>query len=288
VACSGTLGVLIPPSIVMVIYGIVTQEPVGRLLIAGILPGILSALIYMTGIYFLVRLKPSLAPRAVSFSWRERLASIKGLWGVAILFGIIIGGIYTGVFTPNEAGAIGAVAAVVLLAAVGKKNLFKELKHSVWDTAMTVAMMFFIVIAATIFTKFLTVAGVLDLLISVVTESQMPKTTLLIIFIIICIIFGMFLSATASLLLIAPVAHSVLLPLGFDGIWLGIIMVKMFELAIITPPIGLNVYIAKTLVPELEITDVFRGIGIFAVMDVITVAILVAFPQISLWLPSVA
>lgn len=288
IASSGTLGVLIPPSIVMVIYGIVTEEPVGRLLIAGILPGILSALIYMSGIYLLVRLKPSLAPQTVSYSWKERFAAVKGLWGVAILFGIIIGGIYVGVFTPNEAGAIGAVAAVVLLALVGRQNFFVALKNSVWDTAMTVAMMFFIVVAATIFTKFLTVAGVLDLLISVLTESQMPKTTLLVIFISICIIFGMFLSATASLLLIAPVAHNVLLSLGFDGIWLGIIMVKMFELAIITPPIGLNVYIAKTLVPELEITDVFRGIGVFAVMDVITVIILIIFPQISLWLPTLA
>jgi len=287
VACSGTLGVLIPPSVVMVIYGIVTEEPVGRLLIAGIIPGILSAFVYMSGIYLLVRAKPGLAPKAVRFSWNERIKSIPGLWGVAVLFGIIIGGIYSGIFTPEEAGAVGALAALVLLATKAKGRFYKELKSAAWDSAMTVAMMFFIVIAATIFTKFLTIAGVLDVLLSVVSESNVLTPTMLVaIFIVVCVIFGMFLSATAALLLLAPVAHSVLTPLGFNGIWLGIIMVKMFELAIITPPIGLNVYIAKTLVPDLELTSVFRAIGIFALMDLITVAILIAFPQISLWLPS--
>jgi TRAP-type C4-dicarboxylate transport system permease large subunit len=241
----------------------------------------------MTGIYFLVRIKPDLAPQAVRFSWEERIKSIPGLWGVAVLFGIIIGGIYSGIFTPEEAGAVGAVAALVLLAIKARGRFYKELKSAAWDSAMTVAMMFFIVIAATVFTKFLTIAGVLDVLISVVSDSQILTPTMMIgIFIVICTIFGMFLSATASLLLLAPVAHSVLTPLGFNGIWLGIVMVKMFELAIITPPIGLNVYIAKTLVPDLELTDVFRAIGIFALMDLITVAILIAFPQLSLWLPS--
>jgi C4-dicarboxylate transporter DctM subunit len=286
VACSGTLGVLIPPSIVMVIYGIVTEEPVGPLLIAGIIPGILSALIYMVGIYIMVSIKPTLAPATVSYSWKERFKSIPGLWGVALLFGGIIGGIYAGVFTPNEAAAVGAVVAFILLVMRNRGNLLSEVKKAAWDAAMTVAMMFFIVIAATVFTKFLTVAGVLDVLLSIVKTSHLSPSALVVFFIAVCVVFGMFLSATAALLLLAPLAHNILVPLGFDGIWLGVIMVKMFELAVITPPIGLNVYIAKTLVPELEITDVFRGIGVFAFMELITVTILVIFPQLSLWLPS--
>lgn len=288
VAASGTLGVLIPPSVVMVMYGIVTEESIGRLLIAGLIPGIVSAVIYMGGIYLLVRLKPNLAPPAASYSWKERFQSIPGLWGVVFLFGLIIGGIYTGIFTPTEAGAIGAFAAIGLLAAKTKGDFFTKAKAAAWDTAMTIAMMFFIIMTAIVFTRFLTLAGVIEGLMSFVLNKNLSPVVILMFFFLASILLGMFLSASAALLLVAPIAHEVLTPLGYDGIWLGIVMVKMFELAVITPPIGLNVYIAKSLVPDLELVDVFRGIGIFALMDLITVAILVVFPQIALWLPSVA
>ena len=289
VACSGTLGVLIPPSTVMVIYGICTEEPVGKLLIAGILPGILSATVYMIGLYFLVRRDPSLAPPAIRYTWKERWATVPGLWGIGLLFAIIVGGVYSGITTPNEAGALGAVAALFMLAGKKKgKELYKEIKASAWDSAMTVAMMFFIVITATTFTRFLTVAGVIDVLMAVVHKAHMPPAILVLLFIGISVVFGMFMSATAALLLIAPVAHNVLVPLGYDGTWLGIIMVKMFELAVITPPVGLNVYVSKSLVPEMDLVEVFSGVGVFVVMELFTVALLVLFPDISLFLVHLA
>jgi tripartite ATP-independent transporter DctM subunit len=288
VAASGTLGVLIPPSVPLVIYGICTEESIGRLLLAGLIPGVVSAVIYMLGISLLVRFKPSLAPERVKYKWKERFQSIPGVWGVALLFGVVMGGIYSGVFTPNEAGAIGASAAIVLLAFRTKKDFFREATRAAWETALTTAMIFFIIMTATVFSYFLTWAGVVKGVMSFIVTGGFSPFIILGFFLLIWLFLGMFMAATPVLILVAPLAHSVLIPLGFDGIWLGIIMIKMMEVAFITPPIGTGVFVAKALVPDLSLEEVFKGIAIFVVMDLLTIAILVTFPQISLWLPTIA
>ena len=288
VASAGTMGVLIPPSIALVLYGIVTEESIGRLLIAGVIPGVVTAIIYMLGMALLVTFNPTLAPPPTKYEWKERFQSIPGVWGVALLAGIILGGIYSGVFTPTEAGGVGAITTLVLLALGTKKHFFSEAKKAAAESVLTNAMIFFLIVAAAIFSRFLTLCGAIDAIIAFIRGGEFSPLTILTFFGAIWIGMGMFMSATAALLLTAPIAHVVLVPLGFDGIWLGIIMVKMFELAAITPPVGLNVYVAKSLVPEMLVEDIFRGIIPFAIMDIITIVLLIAFPQIITWLPTMA
>lgn len=289
VAASGTLGVLIPPSIPLVVYGIVTEESIGRLLIAGIIPGVLSAIIYMLGVSLFVHFRPNLVPaRAVTYHWKERFQSIPGLWGVGLLFGIVMGGIYSGVFTPTEAGAVGAFGAIVLLAFKMRKQFFAEARGATWETAVANAMIFFLIMTASILSSFLTLSGAIGSVMNFIVGGGFSPLIVLIFFITMWVFLGMFMAATPSLILVAPLAHSVLVPLGYNPIWLGIIMIKMMELAFITPPVGTGVFVVKALVPDLPIEEVFKGITIFAVMDLITVAILIAFPQICLWLPTMA
>lgn len=288
VAASGTLGVLIPPSIPLVVYGIITEESIGRLLLAGVIPGALSAAIYMLGMSLIIRFKPHLGPPATKYAWKERFQAVPGIWGCALLFGIIMGGIYSGVFTPTEAGAWGAFAAIIMVVFKQKRRFFNEAKNVGFETTLTASMIFFLIMTAMVFSQFLTLAGVVYALLDFIIGGEFSPVIILTLFIALCVLMGMFMTGTATLLLIAPIMHGVLIPLGYDGIWLGIIMVKMFELAVITPPVGASVFVAKALVPDIPVEEVFRGIAPFAVMDLLTVVVLVAFPQISIWLPTMA
>ena len=287
VAVCGTLGVMIPPSVAFVIYAIATEESIGRLLLAGIMPGILTAIMYMVGTSILVRIKPELAPPTDRHTWSECFRSVPGVLGVFLLFSIVMGGIYTGFFTPNEAAAWGAFAAMLLV--IRKKGQFLAItKQAALETIATSAMIFLLLMTATIFTKFLTLAGFVDAMSKVVLESGFNPYVILMLFIVICIILGMFLNAGSVIILIAPLAHKALVPLGFDGIWLGVIMVKMFELAVITPPVALNLYVTQTLIPESTIGEVIHGTIPYLVMECVSIFILILFPQISTWLPSIA
>lgn len=289
VAASGTLGVLIPPSIPLVVYGAITEESIGRLLIAGVIPGVISAIIYMLGVSLLIHFRPQLAVKKVyTYSWRERFQSVSGIWGVALLFGIIMGGIYSGVFTPTEAGAVAAFVAIVLLIVKTKRKFFGVAKQATFETAVTNAMIFFLIMTAAILSSFLTLSGAIGSVMNFIVGGEFSPLVILIFFLILWVFLGMFMAATPSLILVAPLAHSVLVPLGYDPIWLGIIMIKMMELAFITPPIGTGTFVAKALVPDLPLEEVFKGVTVFVVLDVITIAILIAFPQICTWLPSIA
>ncbi|MBI4286741.1 MAG: TRAP transporter large permease [Chloroflexi bacterium] len=285
IACAGTLGVLIPPSIPFVIYGIATQESIGELLIAGIMPGILTIVVYMIGITILVRLRPELGQKAVKFTWRERFRALPGVWGVTVLFGVVMGGLYSGVFTPTEAGAIGAFASMIMLVIDRKGDSFREIRKGAAEAMMSGAMIFFILVTSVVLTRFLTVAGTVDVLTDFI-EGGLSPWVIVAVIILVSIIFGMILSATAALLLIAPIAHTVLTSAGFDGIWLGVILVKMFMLAGLTPPVALNVYVAKSLVPDMSLEDVFKGAMVWAALDLVSTIILIIFPIISTWLPS--
>lgn len=285
---SGTLGVMIPPSIVFVLYGIVTEESIGKLLLAGVGPGLLTAAMFMLGMSVLVKWKPQLAPPPVKYTWKERFQVVPGTWGLVLLFGSIMGGIYTGVFTPTEAGAIGAVLAVILFSLKVKKGFFTEAKKVAWEGALTHVMIYFIIVTSIVFSRFLTLSGATNSMTDGILGGTFSPWMVFALFIFICIIMGMFMSATACVLLIAPVAHSALVPLGFDGIYIGVIMVKLWQVAVMSPPVALNVYAVKALVPEMKVGDIFRGVMPFVFLDCITLVILLIFPQISLWLPSKA
>ncbi len=289
-AASGTIGVLIPPSIPLVLYGTVTQENIGSLLLAGVIPGLLEAGIYSLGLVFLMKFKPSMllsqetVKKKKTYTLKERLKTLPGAWGIALILIIIIGGIYSGFFTPNEAGAVGAFTTFILLILKNKKKSFGIIKENVWETASVTAMVFFIVIGSMVFSNFLTFSGIFD---AVGVVRQFSPLVALIMFIIVFFIMGMFMNSMAALLIIAPLAYSILTP-HYNGIWLGLIMVKMFEIGGITPPVGFSIFVAKSLDKDLPLEALYSGTFVFWIMDLITLAIMIALPQLVTWLPNLA
>jgi len=286
VAAAGTFGILIPPSLVLVVFGIITETPIGPLFIAGILPGLLTIAIYIIGVVILVYIKPELTPPAKSYSWNERIKSIKGLWGIILLVSLIWGGIYGGVFTPTEAGGAGAFGAIIiLLLKVPPKRSWQVILKGVPDAVSMTGMIFITMVTATLFSKFLTLTGVLDSALYVMSTSQWPRWVMVILIFSISSLMGCFVTAMGVLLLIAPVACTVLTNLGYHPIWVGIMMVKLFELANITPPVGMNVFVVKGIASHIPMETIFRGCFPFVIMDVVTITLLVIFPEITLWLP---
>ncbi len=289
-AASGTIGVLIPPSIPLVLYGTVTQENIGVLLLAGVIPGLLEAAIYSIGLIILMKVKPSMMiaggefKKKRSYTFKEKLKTLPGAWGIFLILLIIIGGIYSGFFTPNEAGAVGAFVAFILVIIKNKKKAFAKVREDVWETASLTAMVFFIVIGSVVFSNFLTFSGVFE---AVGIVREFSPLVALIVFVVVFFVMGMFMNSMAALLIIAPLAHSILTPY-YSGIWLGLIMVKMFEIGGITPPVGFSIFVAKSLDKDLPIEELFSGTTVFWILDLITLAIMIALPQIVLWLPSLA
>jgi tripartite ATP-independent transporter DctM subunit len=286
VAGGGTLSVMIPPSGILVIYGIITEESIGKLLIAGLLPGLLSAFIYMFGIYLICTIKPEMAPRTnIMVSWSKRINSLKKGYGAALIFGVVMGGIYTGVFTPTEAGAFGAAVSLVLVL-MKSKTRFKSLREGLAETAKVTCMFFTIVICAHFFTLGLTVSGIPETLVSYLVGLNMHPKMILTILLLVYLPLGMFLDTVSMLFLTLPIIFPVVKALGFSGIWFAILVTKLIEVSLITPPVGLNVYVIKGILPEVDIGTIFRGCIPFLIMDTLTLAILFFFPQITLWLPS--
>ena len=286
VAGGGTLSVMIPPSGILVIYGIITEESIGQLLIAGLLPGLLSALIYMSGIYVWCSIKPSIAPSTdIRVTWKKRFVSLKNGYGAVLIFGVVMGGIYTGIFTPTEAGAFGAAVALILLLTKSKTR-FHSLREGLVETAKVTCMFFTIVICAHFFTLGLTVSGIPKALVTYLTELNMHPKLVLTILLFVYIPLGMFLDTVSLLFLTLPIIFPVVKAMGFSGIWFGILVTKLIEVSLITPPVGLNVYVIKGILPEVEIGTIFKGCIPFLIMDILTLAALFFFPQITLWLPS--
>jgi C4-dicarboxylate transporter DctM subunit len=286
VAGGGTLSVMIPPSGILVIYGIITEESIGQLLIAGLIPGLLSALIYMIGIYVWCSLKPTVAPATDSrVSWRTRLVSLKDGYGAVLIFGVVMGGIYTGIFTPTEAGAFGAAVALALLI-FRSKTRFRALREGLIETAKVTCMFFTIVICAYFFTLGLTVSGIPKTLVTYLTTLNMHPKLVLTILLLVYLPLGMFLDTVSLLFLTLPIIFPVVKAMGFSGVWFGILVTKLIEVSLITPPVGLNVYVIKGVLPDVETSTIFKGCIPFLIMDILTLAVLFFFPQITLWLPS--
>jgi tripartite ATP-independent transporter DctM subunit len=287
VASAGCLAVLIPPSGVMILYCIFTSVSLGKLMMAGFLPGILSTLIYIGYIYWKVRLNPEIAPRSGETpSWKERFVSIKWLIPLAILILVMFGGIYSGVFSPVEGGSIGAFTVLVIVL-FQKSITMAKFAAAISNVARTTAMIFFVIMGSMIFSKFLVVAGLPDLILEIITNLRVSPLVVLLIIIFIYLILGCFMGVTAMLAVTLPIFYPIAQGVGFDGVWFGIIVVLMSEIAALTPPVGLNVYVLKAVVGDLLPTGaIFRGVAPFFVMNLVIVAILIAIPQIALWLPS--
>jgi tripartite ATP-independent transporter DctM subunit len=284
-AASTTLASLIPPSILMVVFGIIAQVSVAKLFIAGVIPGIISAIIYMTMIGVRVRVNPRLAPPGPHVSWHMRFSSLKNVWAMGILIVIILGGIYFGIFTPTEAGAIGAVGAL-LLGLIGRRFKKADLWHALTDTGRTSAMIFAIVIGVNLFTRLIALTGFPRAFTTFVVSLPLPPFVILIGFLSLFVLMGMFMDALGMLVLVVPIVFPSVIVLGYDPLWFGVLCIKLSEIGLITPPVGINCYILKGVAPHVPLGVIFRGIAWFLIMDFFTLITLMAFPQLTLFLPS--
>lgn len=290
VASAGTLGALIPPSIMFVIYGVFSETSITKLLIAGVLPGLLTAAVYTAMIMVRCKLNPALAPK-VSVGenesvWRRRWASLIPVWPLLVLIIGIIGGLYGGIFTPTEAGAAGAFLSCIVAATQGRLTP-KTLSKSLLEAVMTTATLLFVAYGAIMYTKFLALAGMPGFLGGLIGDWAVNPTLLVIGASIMYLILGMFLDPMGVLLLSLPIVQPMFAKAGADPVWLGVIIVKYVEIGLLTPPVGFNVYVVNGAVGDsIPLETIFRGVGWFLLCEAVVMILLIGFPQISLWLPN--
>ena len=300
IAAGGTLASLIPPSAILVIYAIIVEESVGKLLLAGLIPGLVSLFIYAGLIVGLCVLKPELGQPIRGFSWQQRFASLPGALPIALVVGIIFGALYSGLATPTEAGALGAMVVFAMYAwrAWRRRSIQQmggQLREALMETAKLTVMIFTLIWGVFLFVRFLGYAGLPVAFADWVAGLDMPPLLIIICILLSYAVLGMFMDAIGMLVLTLPVVYPAVVALGYDPIWFGIVVVKMAEICLITPPIGLNCMVVAGVARELRdeqgnslaipLQDVFRGIGPFFAADVLTVAVLLAFPDLVLWLP---
>lgn len=285
VAAGGTLGVMIPPSILFVVYGIMTETPIGALFIAGIPPGILGTLLYMSAVRYMTLRNPRLGPGGPKATGAERLRGLREVWQVVLLFSVVLGGMYVGWFSPTEAAGVGAFGAIVLTALSGRLTM-KVLRTGFAETASTTAMIFMILIGATIFNYFLDAAGATQGLIDFVKAHNFSKYEVLFVLCVFYIILGCLMDSLSMILLTVGAVFPLVKAVGFDPIWFGVILVTLGEIGMITPPVGMNLFVLNATVPNLPLQTISRGIFPFVVADIARIFILVLFPAIAIWLPS--
>lgn len=285
IAAGGTLGFLIPPSIGFVVYGMLTEQSIGKLLISGIFPGLGLAAAYIAIVIFQVKLNPSLAPASPeAVSWKERLVALRGIWETLVVFLVVMGGIYLGWFTPTEAGAIGATT-LFLIALVKRKVTGHSLFASLGEAARVSVMVLFLVAGATVFSYFLALSTIPMEVTTWVAGLEVSRYVILALILIIFIFLGCFIDAISMMVLTMPVIFPLILTLGFDPIWFGVIAVLMMEAGLITPPMGLNVYTIAGVAKDVPVEEIFRGALPFLISILVIVAIITALPQIALFLP---
>ncbi len=282
VAAGGTLGILIPPSVIMLIYGILTETSIGDLFLAGIVPGVILTLLFMGTVALLVRFKPDAAPFIALTPPENSGTDPTRIWPAGLLFLIVIGGIYAGIFTPTEAAGIGAVGAITLGMVMKKLNR-AALADALFETVETTAMIFLILIGAILFSGFLSLSGTPGMLGTWIdTLALSPLATLLLI-IALYILLGAFLDTMAMIILSIPIFFPMVMSLGYDPVWFGILVVLVVELALITPPLGINVFVIRGLSPDTSLIEVFRGVMPFCVALLIMIALIIAFPSLALF-----
>jgi C4-dicarboxylate transporter DctM subunit len=284
ICAAGTLAFLIPPSVAFIIYGLLTEQSIGLLFIAGVLPGILLAGLYAATISFVTAGRPKLGPAGPKTNFTEKIISLKGVWHALLLFLIVFGGIYGGVFTPTEAGGIGAFGALIITALTGQLTL-KNFRDSLMDATKVTAMVMLLIIGAYILMKFMAVSRLPFALSEFVAQSGLPTPAVFAAIVLLYLILGMFLDIFSAVIVTIPVIYPLILSLGFDPIWFGVIVVIVCEIGLITPPVGMDVFQVSgaTGVPTFTI---FRGVWPFVVAALICIVILAIFPQIALFLPS--
>lgn len=281
----GTLAALIPPSILLVIYGIVVEQSIGKLLIAGVLPGILSVVLFSLLVIVWAIAKPQDAVKGDRYTWKERFVSLKDVVGIFIIFVCVAGGILSGVFTPTEAGAVGAF--VVLILALGMRKLSRAgFKDALLDTLRVTSSIFFIVIGAYLLIQFLALSRLPVVFAEWVVALPIHRMFIMFGVILVYLIMGCFLDALGLILLTVPFISPAVFELGFDPVWFGVVVVKLVEIGLITPPVGIQAYVLKGAAPELSLKEIFLGFTPFFLVDLfLCIGLLLAFPHIALFLP---
>lgn len=284
IAAGGTLGILIPPSVMLVVYGLLTESSIRELFAAGLIPGLLGVVLYLLAVKWAVSRDPESAPPLKALSWPERFAALKGVLSTLALFVLVMGGIYAGVFTPTEAAGIGAAGAFVI--ALLKRQLsLPVLKEVLVDTAITSSVLFSVVISALIFSNFINRAGFTDELLMWVTGMELSPFAVMGIIILVYLLLGCVFESMSMLLLTVPIFFPLVQSLGFDLIWFGILVVVVTEISLITPPVGMNVFVLSGVIKDISTKTIFRGIVPFWVADMVRLALIAFIPAISLALP---
>jgi len=285
VAAGGTMGILIPPSAALIIYGILTEEDIAALFTAGIVPGIITIIAYILVIMIVTKIWPHTGPRGERSSWTARWKALSEIWGVVLLFLLILSGISFGVFTPNEAGGIGAIGAL-LFALLRKKMNWIVFFESLVEAGQTTAMVFMIAIGALVLNNFVTLAGLSAAVVNWIATLNFAPIIIIFIIMGFYVLLGTIIEGLAMIFLTVPIFVPVVEALGFDLIWFGIVLVMVVEISLITPPIGLNVFIMKSMLPDVPLQQIFKGIVPFFLADLMRLAIVILVPSVVLWLPN--
>ena len=293
IAAGGTLGILIPPSVILVIYGLLTETSIGKLFIAGIIPGIMGILFYLLAVRITVARNPDAGPAGPKTDWAGRVSALKGVWAVLLLFGLVIGGLYGALdfwplhlaFSPTEAAGMGAAGAFLIALARGGLS-FAALREVLSETATTTASLFSVLIGAWVFSNFVNIAGLPEALQSGVTSLGLSPWMVMVLIVLIYVALGCVFESLSMLLLTVPIFFPLVTGLGFDPVWFGIIVVVVTEISLITPPVGLNVFILKGVVGDVSTATIFRGVTPFWLVDILRLLLLLLIPGLVLFLPS--
>ncbi len=285
IAAGGTLGILIPPSTVLAIYGIITEQDIGKLFIAGVIPGILAVLMYVATVSIIGWTRPGFLPSGPKSTWTERVDSIKGVWATLLLFAFVIGGLYGGMFTATEAAGAGAGGAFVIGVARGRLS-GKQTLQCLLETTRTTAAVFTILIGALLFGYFLTITQTPQKVTAFLTGLGIGDYGVLTLILIMYLVLGCLMDALVIVILTVPIIFPLIKEMGFDPIWFGIIIVMTVELGLISPPVGMNIFVIKSVLENIKISTIFIGVIPFIITDLIRLVILVMFPTLATWLPS--
>jgi tripartite ATP-independent transporter DctM subunit len=285
IAAGGTLGILIPPSLVMIIYAFLTETSVGKLFAAGIIPGAIATLLYVVAVAVLMRFKPELGPAARRIAWRQRFATLREVWGVVALFALVMGGIFVGAFSPTEGAAVGAFGALVLGVATRRID-WAGFVACIKETMQVSAMIFFIVIGISIFDYFMQASRVPEELGTYVSGLQLSPSTIMAGIILFLVLLGCVMDSIAIVFLTTPFLFPIIVHLGYDPVWFGIVMVVIVEFGLITPPFGMNVFVISKMTPEVSTWGAFEGVVPFIASDIVRITLFLVFPGVVLWLPN--
>lgn len=285
IAAGGTLGSLVPPSVIMIIYAVMAEEFILALFVAAVIPAAIEIVLYVITIMIYVRVRPKAGPAGPRISWHERIVMLRQCWGAVFIGGTVIGGIYSGIFTVNEAAAFGAVLSFIF--ALGRRKLTRKLFwESLIGTANTTAMIYIIIIGAGVFTYFMTLTRMPSALVSFISQFNIPDILVLLFLLFIYLILGSIFDTVAAMLVTLPVVLPLIVSMGYNPIWWGIVNVVVIETGMITPPIGLNVFVLHG-VTRVPLSTIYKGTMPFVIADLVRIALLVLFPFLVLWLPGV-